>query len=755
MEDWSGWAKEMLAENGFVEILRAVGILKLVALSQTLQISGNVECLRRLDPRHIALTLEERATLVALKKEMRRNANALLARGGESTTLIFRLRCGTFEWAKCIPLAIPLVEGVKLPLAPLMLGTLYHMLDLLRFDEILGANYYIIESRRTWSLECYYLEKVARQFGYDQDVPHVSSSDKTDWNKAMQPYIDEVTTTMWSEGAATLRFFSIAIMSTRLSPMLEYWGTLLKKFEAFIQSLSEVVEYDPTSLDWRIMDSGYPSILPFVAWQKRSITRLVPLVKNLERADEAAPPKRSILGKRKSVTHPPKSRACRTSTLPTSKQSKAKASTPFKAKTAKEKDTSHDSKSNESSWGDPNPVVIDQIKRLRLVHGGGCLGEKYYDSSASFQSPASSKGFGLIHIPSDDKVLSKSEEAKRVEALAMNMEEALANLEVRWKILASEIGEPPLPDNILNVVDFIINWSDPAAFTVESAKKAKASKVPPQKPTTTRGGVKVSYGTPSMTKKPETAKTQPESRPISELPLFKVGDFELVLGGFIPMRKTGAAINEKGVEKGEAKVAIGVSKEKGKKVTKHTNHELSKKVTDLGEAEHSSQSSTALAKLGRIDDSIMRLLKNLDEMNEYRDVSLAQFGLVPLGVKKVVVKDAFSILCATMRHIEVTPFVEMNEDFFYLCKDALEDAESINFEVNALRTHLSNLATAYLGMTKFGMAEGDMAKSLDERIKEQVKHIEKMEKSLVETKELVIKLEEGLVSAKAYLGSLN
>ncbi|GLT94078.1 hypothetical protein SLE2022_118380 [Rubroshorea leprosula] len=37
MEDWSGWAKEMLSENGFVEILRAVGILKSVAVSQTLQ----------------------------------------------------------------------------------------------------------------------------------------------------------------------------------------------------------------------------------------------------------------------------------------------------------------------------------------------------------------------------------------------------------------------------------------------------------------------------------------------------------------------------------------------------------------------------------------------------------------------------------------------------------------------------------------------------------------------------------------------
>ncbi|GLT87192.1 hypothetical protein SLE2022_052890 [Rubroshorea leprosula] len=71
-----------------------------------------------------------------------------------------------------------------------------------------------------------------------------------------------------------------------------------------------------------------------------------------------------------------------------------------------------------------------------------------------------------------------------------------------------------------------------------------------------------------------------------------------------------------------------------------------------------------------------------------------------------------------MRHMEVTSFVEMNKDFFYLCRDALDDAESINFELNALRTHLSNLATAYLGMTKFGTAGGDMVESLNERIRE-------------------------------------
>ncbi|GLT28220.1 hypothetical protein SLA2020_031690 [Shorea laevis] len=54
---------------------------------------------------------------------------------------------------------------------------------------------------------------------------------------------------MWSEGVATLRFFNSAKVSTMSLLMLEYWGMLLKRFEAFIQSLPEVVEYDLASRD--------------------------------------------------------------------------------------------------------------------------------------------------------------------------------------------------------------------------------------------------------------------------------------------------------------------------------------------------------------------------------------------------------------------------------------------------------------------------------------------------------------------------
>ncbi|GKU99816.1 hypothetical protein SLEP1_g12605 [Rubroshorea leprosula] len=382
-----------------------------------------------------------------------------------------------------------------------------------------------------------------------------------------------------------------------------------------------------------------------------------------------------------------------------------------------------------------------------------------------------SKGFGAILIPGDDKVLSKPKEAKRVEALVVNMEEALVNLEVRRKILASKIGEPPLLDNILSVVDSIIDWSDPISFTTKSVKKAKASEAPPQKPTTAK-----------------EAKGCVKPRLISELPPLRAGDFELVLRGFILKRK----LMLPPMRRGKAKVVVGVSKEKGKKVTKVINFDsnkssndkssvddasfesengskqrgkyigfqdsidinraapeefesdvcdatkksisnksimdagapimgLAKKVVGPNEVEHSGQSSSAPTKSGEIDDSAMRLLKNLDEMNEDKDISLARFNSMPMGgskAKKVVVEDTFSILYATMRYMEVTPFAKMNEDFFYLCRDAIDDAKSINFKVNIIRTHLSNVAKAYLEKTEFGTTRGDMAESLDGQIKE-------------------------------------
>ncbi|GKU89661.1 hypothetical protein SLEP1_g3774 [Rubroshorea leprosula] len=207
---------------------------------------------------------------------------------------------------------------------------------------------------------------------------------------------------------------------------------------------------------------------------------------------------------------------------------------------------------------------------------------------------------------------------------------------------------------------------------------------------------------------------------------------------------------------------------KGKMDTSMLTMSSAKKMAGPGETKHGGQQSAALAKLSEVDNSTMRLLKSLDKMNEGKDVSLAQFGLLPLGgsravgrfivptmlepwvrhlldifpnlttrskAQKVVIEDAFLILCVIMRHMEVTTFVEMDEDFFYLCRDAFGDVESINFEVDALCTHLSNLAKAYLGKNKFGTVEGDMDEGLNGRLREQVKHIEEIEKSLAKTRE--------------------
>ncbi|GKV07204.1 hypothetical protein SLEP1_g19002 [Rubroshorea leprosula] len=800
-------AKEMLAENGFVEILRATGILKSVALSQTLQINGNVECLYRLVRRwctsthtfilafgEVIVTLEDVANLMLLPivgeedpwhiALMREECHVSSFEEGKDspyvcaaflTTWLSKFVFGGFPnhkiMAECIPLAIRLAEGVKLSLAPLMLGTLYHRLDVLHFDEILGASYYIIESHVCLSLlqmfawerfrpyhssyvtsgkalkeypmvKCGYTsgiallacswigkmkikvqiisevdgfldDRVSFNFHayktmpgtfapfevslFDRTLPVILENQIMEFTMGNSSHLEMlavITPSMlpcitWrgTEGAATLKFLSVARMSIMSPLMLEYWDALLKKFAAFIQSLQEVVEYGSTSRDCeRLFTHNYDQAGVVGEEFGQQVAGGIGVV---EGAEEAAPPKRSVLGKRKSVAHPPKSRARRTSSSLASKPNKAKVSTPSKAKIARDKDTSCDSGSNESSWGDPDPEVIEWIKRLRPVHGERRLAE---------------------------------------------------------------------------------------------STEAKASEVPPHKPTT--------------------------PRPISELPPFRAGDFELVPKGFIPARKTSATSSEKvmlsftllSVEKGEVKAAIGVSKEKGKKVTevissnpsessscKSSRNDASfkngngskqrgkvvgfqgsiymnratleefksdagdatkkfvsnkgkmdigvltmsstKKMVSLGETEHGDQQSAAPAKLGEIDDLVMRLLNSLDEMNEDRDVSLARFGLVPLGGSRAV--DSFAVLT----------LLEL---------DALDDAESINFEVNTLCTHLSNLAKVYVGRIEFGMVKG-----LDGRIREQAKHVAKMEKSLVETKELVVKLEKGLVSTKAYLGSLN
>ncbi|GKV10989.1 hypothetical protein SLEP1_g22279 [Rubroshorea leprosula] len=267
----------MLVENDFVEILH--GILKLVALSQTLQISGNVECLRRLvrrwctstqkfilafgevietledvanlmlslivgeeNPRQIALTPKERATLVALKKtgegkdslceapfspfDVRfRPYHSSRVIGGKALKeypmanvvtpaeqlhdyssfnfLAYKTMPGTFAPPEVSLFDKALLAVLESQIMEFTMGNSSHLEMLV---VITPSMLPCIKWRGTWSLECYCPERVARQFGCDQDVPFALSLDKTDWNRAMRPYIDEVAMAMWSEGAATQVF---------------------------------------------------------------------------------------------------------------------------------------------------------------------------------------------------------------------------------------------------------------------------------------------------------------------------------------------------------------------------------------------------------------------------------------------------------------------------------------------------------------------------------------------------------------------
>ncbi|GKV05501.1 hypothetical protein SLEP1_g17504 [Rubroshorea leprosula] len=618
-KDWSGWAKEILIDNGIVEILHAAEVFKLVALSQTLQINGNVECLRCLVRRwctstHTFILAFGEVTMTLEDKVMRTIANASSRswRGeynidfptwmryfwtgeGENTayvrvafltTWLSKFVFGGFPnhviMAECIPLAIRLAEGVRFPLAPLMLGK-----RKIKRQIVPNVDGFL-DDYGNFNFHAYKVMLgtfTPPEFGYDHDIPSAPSSDKTNWNKSMRPYINEAASNMWSEGVATLRFFSTTKMSTMSPLMLEYWATLLKREDDGqwvpiclpILGLVEE-EYSATKREPRQEATDDAGIRVL---QKYFCTVLMTIAKE---ADEAAPLRKSAMGKRKSIAQPPKSKARRTSASLANKQSKAKAPTPSKTRTTK---------------------------------GRGAV------------DGTSSEGFGPVSIPGDDEIPSKSKEAKRVETLAVNMEETLANPDVRQKILVREIGEPPLPGEILNFVDSIIDWSDPTSFTIESMKKAKANE--------TKGGVRVSYGTSSMTKKPGATKTQLETsiskpHPISELPPFRAG---------VEKGKVTEVISFDSSDDSSEGSSTSDASSGSKVVANKPSGSLEKKITNTIEMKCSDQPSPTPAKpSGAVDrlspspiksseanDFAVRLLKNLEEMNEDRDMSLAQFGL--------------------------------------------------------------------------------------------------------------------------------
>ncbi|GKV17050.1 hypothetical protein SLEP1_g27603 [Rubroshorea leprosula] len=252
MEDWIGWAKEMLAENGFVEILRAVGVLKARGKPDVV-----AYCWGRGSMTH-SIDTEEVCHTGGFEK----GKNAPYVRAAFLITSLSKFVFGGFLnhelMVECIPLAIRLVESMRLPLAPFSSvdvgektlkeypmvkcgytsGTTPLACSWIRkrkvkrkitlevngfLDDYGSFNFhaYKIMVGMFAALEVSLLDKTlpmvlgnqiveftARNSSHLEmlaDIPPVPSSNKTNWNKAMRPYIDEVATTMWNEDAATLR----------------------------------------------------------------------------------------------------------------------------------------------------------------------------------------------------------------------------------------------------------------------------------------------------------------------------------------------------------------------------------------------------------------------------------------------------------------------------------------------------------------------------------------------------------------------
>ncbi|GKV11459.1 hypothetical protein SLEP1_g22718 [Rubroshorea leprosula] len=604
--------------------------------------------IRDKDPHHITSTQKVGTIQVALKKVMKKNASAFpqLWRAWLSK-FIFKGFLNHEIMVECIPLAICLAKGMRIPLASLMLGST-HIIGCVTNGKALK-------------------EYPRRKCGY-------------------------------INGTTSFAYSWIRKRKVKEQILLEDYN-FLDDHGSFNIHAYKMMPRTFTPPKGSFSDGTFVVVLG---------NQIVDFV--------------VVLDNRKSMAQPLKSKAQKPFALPVGKQSKAKSRTPSKAKATKEKGKSEDTNS-----------------------------------------------FGPIPVPSDDKAPSKSQEAKKVKALAVKVGEALATLEIHRKILVGKASEPLLLDDILSFVNNIIDWGDPTSFTVDTTRKGIRL---------AKRGAWISYSTFDVAKKSEIANAQPRKvvlkpHPISELPLFRVGDIELVPrkpptkesvetttiekatmkkvrrpeetssessdssdDEYIDSDKSSESDNgfeQRGKDEGfhgrldinnatpeEFKLDVGnalkelvPSKDKSK--IDELAMSAAKKAISSSKAVHSGQSPSILAKLSEANDFVVKLLKDLNEMNEDRDVLLALFELIVHSkAKKVMIKDVFMNFCMAMQHME-----------------------------------------AYLGKDEFNMVGGDMAMNLDEQIKEQAKHVKEMEKSLAKTKKLIHKLEEGLKLAKAHLESLN
>ncbi|GKV34081.1 hypothetical protein SLEP1_g42502 [Rubroshorea leprosula] len=169
------------------------------------------------------------------------------------------------------------------------------------------------------------------------------------------------------------------------------------------------------------------------------------------------------------------------------------------------------------------------------------------------------------------------------------------------------------------------------------------------------------------------------------------------------------------VEDDKARIQVTASKDEGKKAAKEANSKSSEdsnvKSTKSDEASRGNHKSNHES--NDEDDGIISYAK------ERRAIDKSSFVLAKLSdidnmrskAKKVMIENAFINLCVAMRHIEVTSFVEMDEEFFHLCKDTKDDAKNINFEVGATWA-----CEGKPNEGKFDMAKSGMVSNWDEQI---------------------------------------
>ncbi|GKV11003.1 hypothetical protein SLEP1_g22292 [Rubroshorea leprosula] len=362
-------------------------------------------------------------------------------------------------------------------------------------------------------------------------------------------------------------------------------------------------------------------------------------------------------------------------------------------------------KVKEKVW--PNHSRVKQQSKSDAHKSGASLGSKQIkvkasmpheakmpkenEEKTSIPQPLTKGKGGHIFIPDNDEVSSKAKEAKNVEALmknmdeasakdmekalTKNMDEALVRLEACCKIIADEADEPSPLGSIIGLIDDIFDWNDFASFAAQDFC--------------------LLYGY-------QPVETATKSKP-KESPYFKADDI------FLALKKSSIEENVEIEIVEEKEIQVAANKDKGKKVVKEPNPKSN---------EDSDMKSTKSDEVSRDNPLLEKGMPYLavapeesipskDEINvDEPTICIAKkavsFGkiisenkcfLVPAKLsnrenmrnkaKKVLIENAFINLCATMRHMEVTPFAEMDEEFFHLCNDAIDEAKNINFEVEA------------------------------------------------------------------------